>query len=42
LEANMSGRFEDSPEHEDWIESGGKDEDYSYYYQKWERRVRNS
>ncbi len=35
-------RFEDSPEHEDWIqETGGSDEAYSRYYQKWERRVRN-
>lgn len=38
----MSGRFEDSPEYDDWIESGGRDEDYSYYYNKWERRVRTS
>jgi hypothetical protein len=38
----MSGRFEDSPEYEDWIESGGRDEDYSHYYNKWERRMRTS
>lgn len=37
-----SNRWEDSPEHEEWIESGGRDEDYEHYYQKWERRTRNS
>ena len=31
--------FEQSPEYEDWIESGGRDEEYSYYYNKWDRRV---
>lgn len=35
----MSNRWEDSPEHEEWIESGGRDEDYARYYAKWERRV---
>ncbi len=36
----MSDGFKNSPEYDEWIESGGRDEDYSYYYQKWERRVR--
>ncbi|MER2910078.1 hypothetical protein [Morganella morganii] len=37
----MSERFEDSPEYDDWIqETGGRDEDYSDYYNKWERRKR--
>lgn len=37
----MSDRFEDSPEYEDWIqETGGRDEDHSEYYNKWERRKR--
>lgn len=31
--------FEQSPEYDDWIESGGRDEDYSRYYNKWHRRV---
>lgn len=31
--------FIGSPEYEDWIESGGRDEDYGYYYNKWERRI---
>lgn len=36
---NMSERFEDSPEYDDWIqETGGRDEDYSDYYNQWERR----
>jgi hypothetical protein len=35
----MSDGFKGSPEHEDWIQSGGKDEDYSYYYNKWHRRI---
>ena len=39
----MAGRFEDSPEHEDWIqETGGRDEDHSRYYNKWQRRTRQS
>ncbi|QLF61825.1 hypothetical protein HBJ33_028775 (plasmid) [Klebsiella pneumoniae] len=25
--------FKNSPEYDDWIESGGRDEDYSYYYE---------
>lgn len=37
----MDERFEDSQEHEDWIqETGGRDEEYSEYYQKWEHRKR--
>jgi len=33
--------FEHSPEYEEWIEeTGGRDEDRSFYYEKWERRVR--
>ncbi|WP_276329611.1 MULTISPECIES: hypothetical protein [Aeromonas] len=37
----MSEKFEHSPEYEDWIEeTGGRDEEYSEYYNKWERRVR--
>lgn len=35
----MSDGFKDSPEYDDWIESGGRDEDYSDYYNKWHRRV---
>lgn len=35
----MSGSFENSPEYDAWIESGGRDEDYSYYYEKWHRRT---
>jgi hypothetical protein len=35
----MAEGFVGSPEHDDWIESGGKDEDYNYYYQKWHKRV---
>ncbi len=35
----MSDGFKGSPEWEDWIQSGGRDEDYSYYYEKWHRRV---
>lgn len=31
--------WDDSSEKEDWIESGGGDEDYDRYYQKWHRRV---
>lgn len=37
-----SNRWEDSPEHEEWIEQGGRDEDYAYYYNKWDRRVNRS
>lgn len=37
-----SNRWEDSPEYEKWIEKGGRDEDYSYYYNKWDRRVNRS
>lgn len=36
----MSDSFENSPEYDDWIESGGRDEDYEYYYNKWQRRTR--
>lgn len=33
--------FEDSPEYDEWMEeTGGRDEDHSYYYEKWQRRVR--
>lgn len=33
--------FIGSPEYDDWIEeTGGRDEDYSEYYGKWERRNR--
>ena len=38
-EMEMSGGFVGSPEHEEWIESGGRDEDYNRYYEKWQRRV---
>lgn len=31
--------FKDSPEHDDWIESGGRDEDYDDYYNIWARRI---
>lgn len=31
--------FESSPEYDDWVESGGRDEEYSDYYNKWNRRV---
>jgi hypothetical protein len=27
--------FKNSPEYDDWIESGGRDEDYNFYYEKW-------
>lgn len=36
----MSDSFENSPEYDDWIKSGGRDEDYEYYYNKWQRRTR--
>ena len=35
----MSESWEKSPEHDDWIESGGRNEDYEYFYQKWARRI---
>ena len=35
----MADGFVGSPEHDDWIESGGRDEDHDHYYQKWHRRV---
>jgi hypothetical protein len=36
----MSG-FEDSPEHEDWVEeTGGRDESKSEYREQYERRER--
>lgn len=35
----MSDSFKNSPEYDDWIESGGRDEDYEYYYNKWFRRT---
>lgn len=31
--------FEHSDEYDDWIESGGRDEDRSEYYNKWHRRT---
>lgn len=34
-------RFKDSPEYDDWVESGGRDEDYSDSYNEWHRRERN-
>ena len=37
----MSNSFENSSEYDDWIEeTGGSDESYRYYYEKWERRIR--
>lgn len=36
----MSDRFEDSPEHDEWEQSGGRDEDHSEYYNDWHRRMR--
>ncbi len=37
----MDEKFENSHEYDDWIEeTGGRDEEYSDYYNKWERRVR--
>lgn len=38
----MCESFKGSPEEEDWIQSGGRDEDYDYYYEKWYRRVSRS
>ena len=35
----MSDGFKGSPEWHEWIESGGRDEDYSDYYNKWQRRT---
>lgn len=32
--------WEESEEHEDWIQSGGRDSDFEYYYDKWERQYR--
>lgn len=33
--------FENSPEHEKWIEeTGGRDEARDEYYHEWERRIR--
>jgi len=31
--------FENSPEYDEWIESGGRDEERSEYYNKWHRRT---
>lgn len=31
-----------SPEYKEWVESGERDEDFDYYYSKWERKYRNS
>lgn len=34
--------FENSPEHEDWIqETGGSDDQRSDYYEQYDRRTRN-
>jgi hypothetical protein len=35
----MSGKFEDSPEYDEWFENGGRDSEYSEYYEKWHRRT---
>ena len=37
--AMSDNSWENSPEYDAWIESGGRDEDYSDYYNKWDRRV---
>ena len=37
-----NAEFKNSPEYDEWIESGARDEDYSHYYNKWARRVRSS
>ncbi|MGJ0577186.1 hypothetical protein ACR71G_03495 [Xenorhabdus bovienii] len=34
-----SERFEDSPEFDEWIEKGGRDEEESDYYNDWHRRM---
>lgn len=31
--------FKRSQEYDDWVESGGRDEEYSDYYNKWHRRT---
>lgn len=36
---NKPEKFENSPEYDEWFESGGKDEDRDYYYNKWMKRV---
>jgi len=39
----MSETFHGSDEHEDWItETGGSDEERSFYYNKWFRRTQTS
>lgn len=37
----MSNSFKGSPEHQDWEESGGQDEEESEYRQKHDRRERS-
>lgn len=34
--------WKNSPEYDEWVESGGRDEDFEYYYNKWERKYRLS
>lgn len=36
---NMSNGFENSPEHDEWEQSGGRDSDRSEYYNQWHRRT---
>lgn len=33
-------RFEDSPEYDEWVQNGGRDEEHDEYYQDWHRRMR--
>lgn len=33
--------FENSQEREDWLDSGGRDEELSEYYNDWSKRVNN-
>lgn len=35
----MSNSWNNSPEKEEWLDSGGRDEDYQYYYNKWDTRT---
>lgn len=34
--------WEASQEYEDWIQSGGRDEEFDYYYNKWAKRYYKS
>lgn len=36
----MSERFENSREHEEWTQKGGRDEDERNYLDKYNRRIR--